>query len=174
MNVLPGFFYNIVLLDISLPASKDKSITSGEDLGVLIREKFPKTRIIVHTALNNIHRISNIFHTLKPEGFLIKSDIDVKVLKLAVNAVDRNSTYYSKKIMNLLSPEDFEKIHIDSSNRKILYLLSQGYKMKDLPAHLHLSMPTVERRKKRIKALLGVPNGSNKELLDVARKKGFI
>jgi DNA-binding NarL/FixJ family response regulator len=167
-------FFDVVLLDINLPPSKDKVVISGEDLGLLIQKKFPKTKIIIHTGLNNIQRISNIFNALNPDGFLIKSDIDAKILKSAVIAVIKNKVYYSIKIKALLSPEDFDKIYIDSWNRKILYHLSQGDKMKDLPTHIPLSMPTIERRKKRIKALLGVPNGSNKELLDVARKKGFI
>ncbi|UII80105.1 response regulator [Flagellimonas sp. CMM7] len=174
MNVPEELFFDVVLLDISLPASKDKQVTSGEDLGFLIRKKYPKTKIIVHTGLNYVQRISNIFNTLKPEGFLIKSDISANVLKIAVNKVLQNGTYYSEKIKDLLYPEDFEKIYIDSSNRKILYHLSQGYRMKDLPEHIQLSMPTIERRKKRIKALLGVPNGNTKDLLEVARKKGFI
>ncbi|WP_168796299.1 response regulator [Flagellimonas onchidii] len=174
MDELEGNFFDIVLLDISLPASKDRTVTSGEDLGLLIKKRFPKTKIIVHTGLNEIQRISNIFRTLKPEGFLIKSDIDPKTLNHAVSRVLQNKNFYSEKIRTLLSPDDFEKIYVDSWNRKILYHLSQGHKMKDLPSHIPLSMPTIERRKKRIKSLLGVPDGSTKELLDVARKKGFI
>jgi DNA-binding NarL/FixJ family response regulator len=174
MNEFKDNFFDIVLLDIKLPPSKSKTFISGEDLGFSIRQQFPKTKIIVHTGLNSLQRITNVFNTLNPDGFLIKSDIDRKVLELAVTAVMKNRNYYSEKIKKLLSPDDFDEIYIDPLNRKILYHISQGNKMKDLPFHIPLSMPTIERRKKRIKHLLGVPNGSNKDMLDIARKKGFI
>jgi two-component system response regulator NreC len=72
------------------------------------------------------------------------------------------------------SSVNFDDIYIDTYNRNILYHLSLGYKMKDLPKHIPLSLPTIERRKKELKTLLGVSQGGNMELLEVARRKGFI
>ena len=167
-------FFDIILLDINLLASTDKTVTNGEDLGFLIKKRFPCTKIIVHTGLNDTQRISNIFNTLKPEGFLIKSDIDANVLKEAIYNVLHDKNYYSKQIAHLLSPDDFEKNYVDFWNRKILLFLSEGYKMKDLPNHIPLSMATIERRKKQLKSLFKIPNESNKELLHVAKKKGFV
>lgn len=59
-------FYHVVLLDISLPASECGIAASGEDLGLRIRVKFPTTKIIVQTGLNDIDVITNVFHSLKP------------------------------------------------------------------------------------------------------------
>ncbi|SNR62911.1 DNA-binding response regulator, NarL/FixJ family, contains REC and HTH domains [Maribacter sedimenticola] len=167
-------FYQLILLDISLPASKCNAASGGEDLGIYLRKKFPDTKIIVQTGLNDVQCISNIFYSIKPEGFLIKSDINEDVLITAVCTILNNNTYYSNKVSKLLSPTDFEDIFLDVWNRKILYHLSLGYKMKELPNYIPLSLPTIERRKKELKKLLGVPNGGNGQLLEVARNKGFI
>lgn len=167
-------FYRLVLLDISLPASKCRTACGGEDLGIKIRIRYPDTKIIIQTGLNDIGIITNVFHSIKPEGFLIKSDIDEKVLVEAVSSVLRGKNYYSEKVSSLFSNDNFSDIYIDSLNRKILLHLSLGFKMKELPHHIPLSLPSIERRKKDLKSLLGVPNGSNQELLQAARTKGFI
>lgn len=80
-------FYDIVLLDISLPASIDGLVINGEGLGLKIQQKFPDTKIIVHTALSIQERISNIFKSLNPDGFIIKSDLDPEILEDAINCV---------------------------------------------------------------------------------------
>ncbi|MEP2239134.1 MAG: response regulator [Maribacter sp.] len=174
MNELKDDFFELVLLDINLPGTESKSINDGEDLGMYLRRKFPETKIIIQTGLNDMQYITNIFNSIKPEGFLIKSDIDEDVLITAVSRVLNNKTYYSERVNGLLSPTNFEDIYIDSYNRKILYHLSLGSKTKDLPNFIPLSLPTIERRKKQLKELFGVAEGGNMELLKIAKNKGFI
>lgn len=167
-------FYNIVLLDISLPASNDNVIICGEDLGLLIKSNFPKIKIIVHTGLNDRQRISNIFKTLNPEGFLIKSDIESEVLSDAVNTVMKNESYYSEKTNLLIDSCRLDNVYIDSLDRKILYYLSIGEKMKNLPLYIPLSIATIERRKKNLKIFFNVTDMGDRNLLAVAKEKGFI
>lgn len=174
MSNVEDTFYDLILLDINLPASSSKNVINGEGLGQQIRSKFPATKIIVQTGLNDVERISNIFKTLKPEGFLIKSEIDEDTLISSVKNVLNNRNYYSEKVKTLLSPNDFDDIYIDKWNRKILYHLSLGSRMKDLPEFIPFSLPTIERRKKELKSLFGIPKASNKELISAARSKGFI
>ena len=174
MEVSDPSFYDLILLDIGLPSSESSKASNGEDLGYLIRREYPNTKIIVQTAINDMQCISNIFNTIKPEGFLIKSDIDEEILISCVSSILNNGTYYSEKVSSLLSPNDFDEIYIDNLNRKILFHISLGFKMKELPNYIPLSLPTIERRKKELKNLLGVPNGGNRELIEVARNKGFI
>ena len=118
--------------------------------------------------------INTIFSSLHPEGFVIKSDLDANMLEDLIHVVWSGHTYYSKRTNKLIGQGNQENIFLDSSDQKILYLLSKGYRMKDLPIHVPLSMATIERRKKNLKVLFGIANGSTKELLEIARDKGFI
>lgn len=167
-------FYDMVLLDINLPASKDHFAVSGEDLGFRLRTNFPYTKIVVHTGISDMQRISNIFKTFNPEGFLIKSDIEPDILLEAVSTVMAGESYYSKRTNSLMGQSGFNNMHIDSLNRKILYYMARGEKMRELPKYIPLSMATIERRKKNLKLLFGIPEGNTKALLDIAREKGFI
>ncbi|WP_420319781.1 response regulator [Flagellimonas sp.] len=167
-------FFDVVLLDINLPASSNGSIINGEDLGLRIQNKFHDTKIIVHTSLNDQQRIANIFESLNPEGFIIKSDLEPKVLEDAINSVLNGHTYYSDRINKLINYKNGAKIFLDTLDQKILYHLSKGERMKDLPKNVPLAMATIERRKKKLKMLFGIPDGNDKELLDEAREKGYI
>ena len=53
--------YHVLFVDISLPPSKDGSMTSGEDLAGYARKVLPKSKIIILTMFNESFRIHNIF-----------------------------------------------------------------------------------------------------------------
>ena len=167
-------FYDVVLLDIFLPPSNDGKLISGEDIGLKIRSKYPETKLIVHTYLIDKQRTYSIFKTLDPEGFLEKNCIIPKVLVEAVQNVIDGRRYYTKNISNRLQGMDQDELFIDWLDRKILYYLSIGEKMKNLPEHIPLSMASIERRKRKIKLLLGVSDGNNRDLLERGKELGFI
>jgi len=164
----------LVFLDISLPPTKDGKIISGEDLGLKIKEVMPKSKVIVSTTLNDNYRIRSIFKSLNPHGFLIKNDINPRELVTAIKAVIFDPPYYSKTVVKLLRNEVSSDFTLDFVDRKILHELSIGTMMKDLPSVLLLSLPALEKRKRRLKELFETVDHSDKELLKSARDKGFI
>jgi len=168
------YFHDLVLLDICLPPSNDGRLISGEDVGLKIRLKYPKTKIIVHTYLMDNQRIHSIFRSLNPEGFLEKSSIKPKVLIEAVQNVIEGHKYFTQSLSNRLQKVNEDEMHIDWLDRKILYYLSIGEKMKNLPKVVPLSMASIERRKRKIKIILGVSDGNNRVLLERGKEAGFI
>jgi hypothetical protein len=74
----------------------------------------------------------------------------------------------------LLRKEVTNDFLLDAIDRKLLYELSIGTMMKDLPEILLLSLPAIEKRKNRIKQIFDVSNPYDKELLQKAKEKGFI
>jgi hypothetical protein len=63
---------------------------------------------------------------------------------------------------------------LDNIDRKILYELSLGTRMKDLPSVLPLSIAGIEKRKRHLQEIFNIKGGGDKELLLVAKEKGFI
>lgn len=165
---------DIVFLDISLPPSRDRKILSGEDLGLKINELLPETRIIVSTTFNDNYRIHSIFRNINPDGFLIKNDITPKELVLAIEEVLTDPPYYSKTVMKLLRNQVSSDLLLDHIDRKILYELSVGTKMKDLPNLVPLSTPGIEKRKRHLKQVFGIKSADDRELILLAKEKGFI
>jgi len=165
---------NIVFLDITLPRSKDERFLSGEDLGIYLREKFKKIKIIVITALSDNSRLNSIFKSIDPDGFLIKSDLTSKILNNAIENVIEGSPYYTKTVLKLLRKISTNDFTIDSLDRKLLFELSKGAKMKELPGVLMLSIAALERRKRILKERFNVEGKGDRQLIREAEIKGFI
>ncbi len=166
--------YNVVFFDISLPASKDGLITSGEDLAKIARVYLPEAKVVILTMFNESFRILNIIKEINPEGLLIKSDLTSSELAEAFQHILNSPPYYSSTVNNFLNTTITSDIYLDETNRKILHLLSQGVKTKSLREHIDLSMSAIEKRKKHLKLLFSIDDGKDETLLKEARKKGFL
>ncbi len=164
----------IVFLDMKLPQSKDGKILSGEDLGLLIRELLPNPIIIVSTTFNDNFRIHSILKNINPEGLLIKNDITPLELLQTIRIVINNPPYYSKTVLKLLRDQVLNDFILDQYDRKILYELSIGTRMKDLPDLLPLSIAAIEKRKRNLKRVFNVKKLDDRHLIVSAREKGFI
>jgi DNA-binding NarL/FixJ family response regulator len=166
--------YDVLFFDISLPASKDGLITSGEDLAKIARVYLPNAKVIILTMFNESFRILNIIKEINPEGLLIKSDLTSSELAEAFQHILNNETYYSSTVNNFLNTSITSNIYVDETNRKILHLLSQGVKTRSLREHIDLSMSAIEKRKKQLKLLFSIQDGKDESLLKEARSKGFL
>lgn len=165
---------DIAFLDISLPPSRDGKIISGEDLGLKINEVFPKTKIILSTTFNDNYRVHSLFKNLNPDGFLIKNDITPQELVTAIKEVINEPPYYSKTVIQLLRKQISNEFLLDNIDRKILYELSIGTKTKDLQNVVPLSIPGIEKRKRHLKQIFNTQSSDDRELILIAKEKGFI
>lgn len=166
--------YDVCFFDISLPASLNGTITSGEDLAKIARQLLPKTKIIILTMFNESYRIHNIIKEVNPDGFLIKSDLTSMELAEAFQHILTSPPYYSNTVSKYLKKSVTSDIYLDDINRKILYLLSQGVKTRSLKEYIDLSMSAIEKRKRQMKLLFSVEDGKDETLLAEARAKGFL
>lgn len=166
--------YNIVFLDIHLPENNSKLFISGEDVGQYLRKHNDQTKIIISTTYDDGHRIINIFQNINPEGFVVKRELKSKSLVQGILDVIEGSTFYSKTPQKILRANTVYNGVLDEKDRKILYELSQGAKMSDLPNLVSMSLGGIERRKKRLKEIFHVNNNDDRQLLLNARDKGFL
>lgn len=165
---------DIVFLDISLPPSSNGKIISGEDLGIKINNLLPETKTIVSTTFNDNYRIHSIIKSINPDGFLIKNDITPKELISAIETVIHQPPYYSKTVLNLLRKQISNEFIIDDYDRKILFELSLGAKTKDILKIVPLSKAAIDKRKAHLKEIFDIKSSEDRELIKIAKEKGFI
>ncbi len=166
--------YDVIFFDISLPASKDGKITSGEDLAEIARNIMPNAKIIILTMFNESYRIHNIIKKINPDGFLIKSDLTSMELAEAFRHILTSPPYYSSTVSGYLKKAVADNIYLDEHSRKILHLLSQGIKTRSLIEYVDLSMSAIEKRKKQMKLLFSVEDGKDETLIIEARNRGYL
>jgi DNA-binding NarL/FixJ family response regulator len=169
-----GQHIDLVFLDIKIPESQDGTHLSGEDIGLEIRDRFPNSKIIIATTFNNNYRIHTIFKSINPDGFLIKGDISTGILLPAILEVLKDPPFYSKSVLKSLRKSISHDFLLDKWDRMILYELSQGIKMKELPEILPFSIAAIEKRKRHIKLLFDIEEADDRQLLLKARELGFI
>ena len=165
---------DLVLLDISIPKSKDLKYLSGEDIGIKIKHEFPSAKIMVFTSYTDNYRLNNILKSLNPDGFLIKNDIDYKTLLIALDAVIYDPPFYSQIVLKLMRKTTINEFTLDKLDRRLLFELSEGTKTCQLPDIVRLSKGGIERRKRNLKEVFDIREGDDGVLIKAAKAKGFI
>lgn len=173
-SVQLGIPYDVLFVDISIPPSTNGVMTSGEDIAEYARAVLPQAKVIILTMFNESFRMHNIIKTIDPDGFMIKSDLTSNELASAFQAVLYNPPFYSGTVNNHIRKSITSTIVVDDKNRKILHLLSQGVRTKNLASHLGISLSAIEKRKKLLRDMFEVHDGQDETLLNKARNKGFV
>lgn len=166
--------FDIAFLDISMPAYEEKGIFSGEDLAKLLMEYMPNCKIILLTMYNEILQIKTIIKTINPIGLVIKNDLTYEELLFAFDKVIKNEKYYSQSVLEMISQLDHVPIEIDPFDKKILFQLSKGTKVEDIPQYVPISSSAIQRRMEDMKVLLKLKDASDAELVKVAKSKGLL
>ena len=172
-EILRDGVLDVVILDINLGNSKGENRKSGEELGILLREYIPKTKIIVFTSYNDGLRINSVLKNINPEGFLIKdSTTDHKTLQKVVSKVVSGQTHYCDTVVSILRKKNKIKQKLDAIDLKLLYELSNATKLKDMPDYVPLTISGVEKRRRRLKEIFEVD--SDRGLVLQAKAIGFL
>ncbi len=166
--------FDIAYLDLSLPPYEEKNITSGLDLGVLIRETTPDCTIIILTMHSEASLVDRLMKEINPEGILCKSDIDIDEFVNAFKIIFEGETYLSNKIVKSLKDKDFDKYDLDTYDRQILMRLSEGILTKNIPNYVPLSLSAIEKRKAQLKSMFLQGSGDDHDLIEATKKIGII
>ncbi|MFD0797530.1 histidine kinase [Maribacter chungangensis] len=166
--------YDIILLDIQLFPPQSKDPRTGVDLGILARQLVPKSKLVFMSSYSDNYRINNIFKTVDPEGYMVKSEIDEQSLRTMVETVLFRPPYYTAGALAAVRRRMSSDIVLDDQDLKILYHLSLGVNTRDIAPLIASTNTTVEARKRQLKAIFGVKNGNDLALMEEARKRGFL
>lgn len=166
--------FDIAFLDISMPPYEEKGIYNGEDLAALISEYMPNCKIILLTMYTELLKIKTIIKTINPSGLVIKNDLTFDELLFAFDKVIKGKTYYSESVERMLNLSEEDTIEIDQFDKQILFHLSKGTKINDIPQYIPISLGAIERRKINLKELLKVEQGTDVELVREAKNRGLL
>ena len=166
--------FDIAFLDISMPSYEEKNIFSGEDLAKLLSEYMPNCKIILLTMYTELLKIKTIIKTINPSGLVIKNDLTFDELLFAFNKVIIGENYYSESVLKMLRQSEGNSIEIDQFDEQILFHISKGTKLTEMPQYIPISLGAIERRKLNLKELLNIKHGSDTDLVLEAKNKGLL
>lgn len=166
--------FDVVMIDYTMPPFPERNIHCGADLVPIIRQYLPETKIMMLTSHSESLLLLKVLKEGNPEGLLVKSDILADDFLVAFDAIVRGENFYSSTVISLRKElKESDKV-LDSYNRQIIMLLSQGIQTKNLPDYLNLSKSAIDKRKVIIKEFFDIEKGTDEDILREARKQGFI
>jgi DNA-binding NarL/FixJ family response regulator len=164
--------FDIAIIDKALPGYEDKSILSGADLAVFIREFMPNCKIIMITAHTEIIIVYGIYKKVRPDGLIIKNDITPNKLQQAVREIMEGNQFQSTTVKNCINEIWKKELMVEDYNRQILLYLSKGFKIKELESVICLTTSAIQKRIIRMKKAFDANDDSS--LVKEAIKQGFI
>ncbi len=125
------------------------------------------------TMFTEFLKLKTLINNVSPRGLIIKNDLTFDELLNAFDKVIKDEIYYSKSILEMLGSHD-NSIEIDLFDKQILFHLSKGTSIQDIPQFVPISLNAIESRKINLKKLLEVVNGEDSDLVKAAKNKGLI
>ena len=166
---------DIIILDMSMPPYSEKNINNGEDLANLIRTKYPEVKIIIISSIFASKHLERIIQTISPEGLIEKIDITNSDYFIdTLNKIIKGKFYRSEMVEKRIKMDLINDSKFDILNKQIISLLSQGVKTKNLPNHLSMTLSAINKRKSKIKQLLQIEKGDDKDIVSESKKNGII
>ncbi len=174
MNAIDDPFA-IALLDFSMPIYPEMKIETGEDLALLLRREMPDCKIALLTMHTELLKISAIVEELKPNALIIKNDLTFDELLIAFTAVMNDEFYYSSTVKASVKAvkEDYS-LEIDSFDKQILFHLSKGTAVLEIPRYVPLLLVAIEQRIQNLSELLGSASCDNQALVKAARERDLV
>jgi len=164
---------DVVILDMALP------LLSGVEVARKIREKLPKTRILILSMYDDEEYIMDSFK-VGVSGYILK-DVVVSDLVAALRSVYRGSTFLSPSVSEKLRRQlqegpprssRYGPAKLTARERQILKLIADGYTSRQISEILKISFKTVQTHRAHIMEKLGVH--STAELTRYAVTKGIV
>ena len=166
--------FDFAFVDLSLPPYLEKKIKGGEDLALLIKNKFPDCKIVILTSHAEAFILDAIQKNIAPNGLLVKSDFTAEEFLLAFEKIYNNHFYTSRTVVENIAELHEKSAFLDENNRKLITLLAEGVKTKNLPQRMNLSISAIDKRKAQIKYFFKIEKGSDEDIIREAKKHGLI
>ena len=153
---------DLVLMDLSMPKMSGISVIRR------IKSRFPETKIIALTIHDSEEYVLEVFEA-GAEGYCLK-DAGRNELLFAVTSVLEGKRYISPTVsghvmegylseIKLLKAED-SYYRVTRREKKLLKLVAEGYKNKEIADMLFISVKTVEKLRAKIMSRLNLHNSA--------------
>ncbi len=146
---------DLVITDVNMPG------IDGIELNRIIKEKYPKTKTLVVSMLND----GEVIDTLMQNGVngYVSKNAEKKELLLAIETILSGEKYFSKEIKevylkNKFSNKQVQKINLTQREIDVITLIAKEHTTNEIAEILFLSKHTVESYRKNIIRKLNVRN----------------
>ena len=160
---------HVILMDINMP------VMSGAESTKIIRDRFPKIKVIALTVHDNEEYVREILSS-GAQGYLLKNTTPEQIA-FAIKSVAQGDACFSPSVSRMML-EQFKvetkpvlEKTITPREKEVLSLIVSGNSNKEIALHLNISVRTVETHRAQLLKKLGARNSM--ELCRIAIKQGL-
>ena len=164
--------FDLAILDYSMPGNPEYEIFNGGDLCLFLREKMPTCKSFFFTAHLEDFTVMDLDQRVKPDAIVIKSDVSGSELMNAIKEVVKGNKYKSTTVLQKTHKMWEEEIFAKETNRKIVELINNGYKIKEIANELSLSEVAIQKRIAKIKKGLNITDDTS--ILREVKRRGYV
>lgn len=164
--------FDLAILDYSMPGNPEYEIFNDGDLCLFLREKMPLCKSFFFTAHLEDFTVIDLDQRVKPDAIIIKSDVSGSELMNAIKEVVKGNKYKSTSVLQKTHKMWEEEIFTKETNRKIVALISNGYKIKEIAEALSLSEVAIQKRIAKIKKGLNITDDTS--ILREIKRRGYL
>lgn len=148
---------DVIVMDINMPD------LNGVDATRQILAELPDVKIIALSMYSDRSYVKGMLQA-GASGYLLKN-CAFEELTRAIETVHRNQTYLSPRISDIVRQEFVQMMNADPPSasavltdreREVLQLIAEGYRTKEIAERIHISIKTVEARRRQIMEKLGI------------------
>jgi DNA-binding NarL/FixJ family response regulator len=162
---------DVIALDIGMP-----NVNGLEAAREILRES-PKSKILFLTIYDTEQAVKSAVQ-IGAKGLILKSDA-ARELLVAIDAIQRNTTYFSSQTSQAILRPDLrgnrrssDKDTLTKRERQVIQLRAEGKSTKEVASILELSVKTAETHRSNIMGKLGLHSIS--ELVLYAVKNSIV
>jgi len=150
--------FDIAIIDVSF---KNDTNSDGIDLVRLMKQKYPKVKLISYSSyVDKIHYITQL-NKLKVDAIWSKTDGNLAVKSAIDELLLNNTPLYSTEVINAIKrSEKKNEIHISKRERDVIKLLRQHLTFKEIAEKLCISKNTVDFHTKNLYSKFDVHKAS--------------
>ena len=166
--LLENKLVDVAVLDINMPG------LDGVELTRLIKDKYPKVKILILSMYNEIGFIRNTIEA-GADGYILKNKGKEELVK-AIQEVYMGNDYFGDAVQKTLiashrSKNVYGEIRLTKREKEILKLISNGDTTPKISNKLNIAHSTVETHRRNLIEKTGV--GSTKGLVKYAIENGY-
>lgn len=164
--------FDLAIIDYSMPASVENEIYNGGDICLFLSNLMPNCKTLIFTAHLEDFILFEIDQKVKPDGIALKSDVQGEDIISIVNKLINGETFRSSYVLEKTNKVWLEEIFTQETNRKIVMLMGEGYRIKEIAMELHLSEVAIQKRVSKIKKALNISDDTT--ILREVKKRGYV
>lgn len=166
--------YHYILINADFNPWHNQSYKTPLAFLVQMRKLHPKIRIMVNFPRATVYGFREIYTRTSPDCIVEATDCTPQTLQQAITHLLAAEVFYSKTILEIFQLFIRANLSLDALDYGILYELSLGTPIKELPDRINLATTTIYKRRIKLKLFFQVDGQSDRELIKRAKEQRFV